>query len=154
MATIEHNAAVLPEELTLILNNHVKNIVFKIANLNREIKALEDKRDFKLNLIKTLYSRLIVEINTCIETRRDIHIIIDGSCVADITKRSVKSWKKNNPELWIAVEYLLGILEHKGYTPSVGITDYTTGYCCGRTTYKGGKELIISCSVIDSIELI
>ena len=137
----------LPEELANLFNNHIKDITSEINKLNRQIKQLENERDNNLKIIKTLYNELTTQINDSIEAQSDIHIVVQGSCLSDMTKRSIKSWKKYNPTRWLVTEYVIGILQQKGFEPSVEISDYTTGYCCGRKTYNGGKKLIITCSI-------
>lgn len=123
-----------PEELIDIVNEHNSKITHEIIELNDKIRWLKFKLDCRIFDAKNLYSKIMTEINTSIETQKDIQIIISGSHIADVENCSVKLWKKHNYMRWLVIEYVINNLQQKGLKPSISISDV-------------GKKLIISCPI-------
>jgi hypothetical protein len=143
---------IIPKSLMEFIDK--KNVINnqKILQMEQEIISLKQKINKDIILAEGTYKSLYMKVNTCIDEGKNIEINVRGGRTSDITKPTLKNWKKNNPVKWKTLRNIQNYLTGKGLNSVIDLGAYVVkGYCCGSKMYEYGDNVILKC-IVTSIE--
>lgn len=136
----------LPDNLIKTIFNHIKSIDAReqeeISKTRRKYLAMRSKasRD-----IKAYYLGIMNRLKFCFDGVTNFRMELLGEYSYYNTMPSLDNWKRDNPYIVIAIEYVFGDLRRKGYSPEiVGLDKWDMDE---DGDYYGGRTLIIKCKL-------